>query len=72
MVKNVIFIKAYVNLNNEEFDNLNSDEVYDGYRGIWRISKNKVDDLKYAFAIHKNIIKNVYLIHAAYIGATGQ
>ena len=70
MVKNVIFIKAYVNLNNEEFDNLNSDEVYDGYRGIWRISKNKVDDLKYAFAIHKNIIKNVYLIHAWHNGNT--
>ena len=72
MVKNVIFIKAYVNLNNEEFDNLNSDEVYDGYRGIWRISKNKVDDLKYAFAIHKNIIKNVYLIHAWHNGNTTQ
>jgi len=69
-MKNVIFIKAYVDLNNEEFDKLSQDELYDGYRGIWRISKNKVDDLKYAFAIHNNIIKNVYLIDAWHNGNT--
>ena len=71
-MKDVIFIKAYVNLNDEEFDKLNQDELYDGYRGIWRISKNKVDNLKYAFAIHNNIIKNVYLIDSWHNGNTTQ
>ena len=71
-MKDVIFIKAYVNLNDEEFNKLNQDELYDGYRGIWRISKNKVDNLKYAFAIHNNIIKNVYLIDSWHNGNTTQ
>ena len=71
-MKDVIFIKAYVNLNDEEFDNLSQDELYDGYRGIWRISKSKVEDLKYAFAIHNNIIKNVYLIDSWHNGNTTQ
>ncbi len=69
-MKDVIFIKAYVDLNNEEFDKLSQDELYDGYRGIWRISKSKVKYLKYAFAIHNNIIKNVYLIDAWHNGNT--
>ena len=63
-MKNVIFIKAYINLNNEEFEKISQDELYDGYRGIWRISKNKAIQLKYAFAIHNNIIKNVYSIES--------
>lgn len=71
-MKDVIFIKAYVDLNDEEFDKLSQDELYDGYRGIWRISKNKVYDLKYVFAIHNNIIKNVYLIDSWYNGNTTQ
>ncbi len=69
-MKDVIFIKAYVNLNDEEFDKLSQDELYDGYRGIWRIGKNKISDLKYAFAIHNNIIKNVYLIDSWHNGNT--
>ena len=69
-MKDVIFIKAYVNLNDEEFDNLTQDELYDGYRGIWRISKTKCLKLKYAFAIHNNIIKNVYLIDEWHSGNT--
>jgi 5-methylcytosine-specific restriction protein A len=69
-MKNVIFIKAYVNLNNEEFNKLSHNELYDGYRGIWRISKDKTKDLKYAFAIHNNIIKNVYLIDEWHQGNT--
>ena len=71
-MKDVIFIKAYVNLNNEEFDMLSHDELYDGYRGIWRINRNKAEDLKYAFAIHNNIIKNVYLIDSWHNGNTTQ
>lgn len=69
-MKNVIFIKAYVNLNNEEFNKLSQNELYDGYRGIWKISKDRTKDLKYAFAIHKNIVKNVYLIDEWYEGNT--
>lgn len=69
-MKNVVFIKAYVHLNNEDFDKLSQEEQYDGYRGIWKISKSKTKDLKYAFAIHNNIIKNVYLIDEWHDGNT--
>ena len=69
-MKNVIFIKAYVNLSNKEFNKLTQNELYDGYRGIWKISKAKTKDLKYAFAIHNNIIKNVYLIDEWHNGNT--
>ena len=62
-MKDVIFIKAYVNLNHEQFNELGEESIYDGYRGIWKINKNKAKDIKYAFAIHHNIIKNVYKIH---------
>ena len=69
-MKNVLFIKAYVDLNNEDFDKLSQLEQYDGYRGIWKISKSKAKDLKYVFAIHNNIIKNVYLIEEWHDGNT--
>lgn len=69
-MKNVIFIKAYVNLSNEEFNKLSQNELYDGYRGIWKISKTKTKDVKYAFAIYNNIIKNVYLIDEWHNGNT--
>ncbi len=63
-MKDVVFIKAYVDLSDEEFDKLNQDELYDGFRGAWRISKDKAKDLKYAFAIHNHTIKNVYSIES--------
>ncbi len=63
-MKNAIFIKAYIDLNDEEFENLSQEELYDGYRGIWRISKDKAKQLKYAFGIHNNIIRNVYSIES--------
>jgi predicted HNH restriction endonuclease len=69
-MKNVLFIKAYVYLNNKSFNKLSQEEQYDGYRGIWKISKSKAKDLKYAFAIHNNIIKNVYIIDKWHDGNT--
>lgn len=61
-LKNIVFIKAYVKFSNEEFDKLSQDDIYEGYRSGLKIDKNKTKDLKYAFAIHNNKIKNVYLI----------
>ncbi len=69
-MNDVLFIKAYVNLNDKEFDELAQDELYDGFRGIWRIAKDKTQDLKYAFGIHNGIIKCVYQINQWHGGNT--
>ena len=40
--------------------NMNPTELYDYTRGIWKISKVKQDEIKYAFAIFDNVIQEVY------------
>ncbi len=61
-MEDVIFIKAYVELSEIEFDSLTPDELYDGFRGTWKLSEKRIENLQYAFAIHHGIIKKVYLI----------
>lgn len=62
-METVIFIKTYVDLNETEFNNKSEDELYDAVRGTWKINANRAKNIKYAFAIHKGTIKNVYLIN---------
>lgn len=56
--KDVIFIK----INRLFREDITSEELYEATRGIWKVNANKVKTIKYAFAIYKGIIKEVYHI----------
>lgn len=58
----VIFIKTYVDLTEQEFNDKNENELYDAVRGVWKISTNRAENINYAFTIHKGKIKKIYLI----------
>ncbi len=63
--QDAIFIK----INKRFRENMSKEELYDESRGVWKVNENKVKNVKYAFAIYKGIIKEVYYIdewHKAY------
>jgi len=37
-------------------------ELYEATRGVWRLRKNRVEKVTYAFAVFKGIVKEVYKI----------
>jgi hypothetical protein len=41
----------------------NAEDLYNCTRGLWRLSKQRAEKAKYAFAVYKRIIKEVYEIH---------
>ena len=40
----------------------NADDLYDYTRGIWRVSRERVENARYAFAVFRGEVKEVYEI----------
>jgi hypothetical protein len=41
----------------------NAEDLYNFTRGLWRLNKQRAEKAKYAFAVYKRLIKEVYKIH---------
>jgi len=69
-MKDVLFIKTYVNLTENEFKKKTENELYDAVRGIWKVSEKNIEKIKYVFLIHKHIIKKIYKVKKWHKGNT--
>ncbi len=69
-MKNILFIKTYVDLTEYEFNKKSKNELYDAVRGIWKVSKENIKNVQYVFLIHHNTIKSVYKVNQWHRGNT--
>jgi len=69
-MKDILFIKTYVNLTEEDFNKKNETELYDAVRGIWKVSEQNIKNIQYVFLIHHHIIKRIYKVSQWHKGNT--
>ncbi|MEL6439812.1 MAG: hypothetical protein AAFQ80_11230 [Cyanobacteria bacterium J06621_8] len=52
-----------IRINQGYYDNISKEKLYEVTRGIWKINPQRASDVKYAFALFKGIIKEVYQVN---------
>jgi uncharacterized protein len=52
-----------IRINQYYRDNISADELYEITRGVWKININRAKGAKFAFALYKGVIREVYEIH---------
>ena len=51
-----------ININQTYHNRISIGALYDCTQGIWRLSKTRAENAKYAFAVYKGIVREVYEI----------
>ena len=51
-------------INRSYRDGMNQQDLYDRTSGTWKISKTRADKARYAFAVYRGVIQEVYEISA--------
>ena len=53
-----------ISINRSYRDGMNQQDLYDRTRGTWKISETRADKARYAFAVYRGVIQEVYEINA--------
>jgi hypothetical protein len=51
-----------ININQQYKHAKSADDLYNATRGMWRVSRERAEKAKYAFAVYQGVIKEVYEI----------
>ncbi len=57
-----------ININQSYKYGMSSNDLYESTRGIWRLSKTRVENAKYVLAVYRGKIKEVYQIDSWFRG----
>jgi uncharacterized protein len=52
-----------IRINKEYRNSISKENLYEATRGIWRVNRQRADNVEYAFAVFKGIVKEVYKVN---------
>jgi len=58
------------NLHQTYRPDMTAEELYEATRGVWIVSRRRGANAKYAFAIYKNVVREVYEIDSWHVAGT--
>jgi hypothetical protein len=52
-----------ININQTYRDGISASELYDCTRGTWRLDRDRAENARFAFAVYRGVVKEVYEIN---------